>query len=71
MPLWFHPGTSYALNDELRVIEAFKKSEFDVLVFARGDRTRMPAGIIDHIQNNFYLQKDYEFIDVYTKKTNN
>ena len=71
MPLWFHPGTSYALNDELRVIEAFKKSEFDVLVFARGDRTRMPAGIIDHIQNNFYLEKAYEFIDVYTKKTNN
>ncbi len=67
MPLWFHPGTSYALNDELRVIETFKKLEFEVLVFAHNDRTRMPAGILEYIQNNFHLENEYEFIDLYIK----
>lgn len=65
MPLWFHPGTSYALKDESKVIEIFKKLNFDVLVFARGDRTRLPAGILDYIQMNFTPEIEYGFIDVY------
>ena len=65
MPLWWHPGTSYRLHDSELVFNRFKERQFDILVFAKGDRTRMPEEILNYIQNEFHVVPGYSHLDVY------
>jgi hypothetical protein len=66
-PLWIHPGTSYALFDERNVILNFVNQQFDILVFVKGDRTRMPPEILSHINEKYHYEMGYRYIDVYLK----
>ena len=48
-PLWWHPGSSYAMRDEHRLEQHFVVSKPKYLAFIRGDRTRMPRAVLDHV----------------------
>ncbi len=65
MPLWWHPGSSYNIRDEKKVISIFTNFNFDVLIFLKGDRTRMPQAIIDYISENYYIYKPSVYLDIY------
>jgi hypothetical protein len=66
-PLWFHPGTSYPTKDEGHVIEAFKNADFDILIFAKNDRTRLPVEILEFV-NLWYTQNpQYNSVDVFIR----
>lgn len=65
LPLWWHPGTSYSLNDSENVIGEFMARNFDILVFLRDDRTRIPEEILIHINSTYKKVEKYNFIDVY------
>ena len=67
MPLWWHPGSSYSVNDEGKVVSMFMENNFDILIFSRHDRTRMPSSVLRHIERNFHEINDYQFTDVYQK----
>lgn len=68
MPLWFHPGTSYANFDEEKVAIVFEELQLKTLIFAKNDRSRMSKKILDYIEQNYLKLDDYKFIDVYLKK---
>lgn len=68
LPLWWHPGTSYAIIDLDKIFENFISNEFDVLCFARSDRTRMPIEIINYIKSKYVKLDGYKEIDVYITK---
>jgi hypothetical protein len=68
MPLWWHPGTSFAIEDKQRVMEAFLENHFDVLVFLKDDRTRMPVRLIQHIAREYDRSEGFEALDVYVRK---
>lgn len=53
MPLWWHPGSSYAESDEDRIIRAFASDRFDLLVFLGKDRTRMPKRLLRLIEARY------------------
>lgn len=55
LPLWWHPGSSYAPADEPRIISAFAANDIDTLVFLGDDRTRMPAGLLAYISRHYRL----------------
>lgn len=65
MPLWWHPGTSYLIKDEDIIVENFVKNNFDILIFSKSDRTRMPYKIINFINSKYIKIGDYRKIDVY------
>lgn len=53
MPLWWHPGSSYALPDEPRVAQAFAANRFDVLVFLGDDRRRLARAVLDRVARDY------------------
>ena len=67
LPLWWHPGTSYAFISHDKILSNFIENEFDVLIFARSDRTRMPIGLISYIQLKYIKLDGFKEIDVYLK----
>ena len=69
MPLWWHPGSSYALSDEGRIAQRFAELNFGLLVFSRGDRTRMPPELVNWIEQNYEKVEGFQALDVYRPKT--
>jgi hypothetical protein len=67
MPLWWHPGSSYALRDEPRIIKAFAKGRIDTLVFLGGDRTRMPAALLTYIGQHYRLTSRVGALQVFDR----
>lgn len=68
LPLWWHPGTSYATSDEQRVVDAFQRNRFDVLVFLKNDRTRMPPALLDVIAQGYRLRPASGGLDIYDRR---
>ena len=69
MPLWWHPGSSYALSDEGRIAQRFTELNLGLLVFSRGDRTRMPPELVNWIEQNYEKVEGFQALDVYRPKT--
>lgn len=67
-PLWFHPGTSFATEDTDRVIQNFQNANFDVLVFAKNDRTRLPTEIVEFVELFYTLDQQYDAADVFIRR---
>ncbi|RYE48127.1 MAG: hypothetical protein EOP21_05660 [Hyphomicrobiales bacterium] len=53
MPLWWHPGTSYALGDDVRVAQAFAANQFDRLIFLGDDRKRISQTVLNQIARTY------------------
>ena len=67
MPLWWHPGSSYNIKDEKKIVSTFINLNFDALIFLKDDRTRMPHTIIDYINKNFHALKSSTYLDIYAR----
>jgi hypothetical protein len=68
MPLWWHPGSSFSLNDTNSIFVNFKENNFNKLVFLKDDKTRIPLSIVKHIDNeDFYFKKKTKYLDIYYK----
>lgn len=63
MPLYWFPGTSFAVSDTEAVEESFRATEFEALVFF--DYTRMPSSILSYIEVNFEVDTAYSKLIVY------
>jgi hypothetical protein len=70
-PLWWHPGTSFALRDEELVIGLFKKQNFSTIIFLKNDRTRVPQPILDYIASHYTQIPGTTALDIYHPKDEN
>lgn len=68
LPIWFHPGVSYSLQDSQKAIDNFIEHQFDLCIFAKSgdgpDTTYMPIEILDDLNKN-YIRIDMSGIIVY------
>lgn len=69
-PLWWHPGSSYAIRREKNVIKTFENSHFDVLIFLKNDRTRIPGTLLNYIDSSYHIDRKSDYLDIYTKAIN-
>lgn len=51
MPVWWQPGSSYAISDEPGVSRRFENLKDRYLVFWGKDRTRMPQSVLSYISD--------------------
>jgi len=65
LPVWWHPGTSYPLRSEGAIVRRFQESKFDVLIFARNDFTRTPAGIVAVMSTEYTRDDRYPDLTVF------
>ena len=66
-PLWWHPGTSYSLKTQDYIINNFTEKTFNILIFLKDDRTRVPSEILNFINLNYNKNQKYNFLDVYER----
>jgi regulator of sirC expression with transglutaminase-like and TPR domain len=71
LSLWWHPGTSYSMDDEKKVIEHFIQAKFDVLIFPKVEKFRIPGDILNFIADHYWLNPKYRYIDLYRKTNTN
>ena len=65
LPVWWHPGSSYAVSHEGIVENAWDGDHFDLLIFAKHDRTRFPARLLEEIQAQYRPDSRWKSIDVF------
>ena len=68
LPLWWHPGSSYAIRDTDEIAQAFVADRFDVLVFAHDVRTRMPGSVLTIVDREYEPVPGFVFLDVFKRK---
>jgi hypothetical protein len=68
VPVWWHPGTSYPLSLEPTVDKAWEDDNFDVLIFAKNDRTRFPGILRGFIRMNYIQDMSFKAIDVFYRR---
>ena len=68
VPLYWLPGTSYALKDENDIVQNIQSSKFDFFIFARGDRTYLPAELISYLDLNYEITPSFSYIDVLSRR---
>lgn len=65
LPLWWHPGSSYPINDQGNIIHAFDVDHFDLLIFFKADRTGMPNSVLNDIALNFHQVQSTDQLEIY------
>jgi hypothetical protein len=70
LPLWWHPGTSYPLDQEANVEKNWLNDNFDVLIFAKNDRNLFPGNFFPSnlelaVDTHYKLNSSLDAIDVY------
>jgi hypothetical protein len=68
LPIWWHPGTSYAVRDIAGVSQALAKDDFDLMIFLKDDRTRMPLWTLQPKLTLYSKVAGFSELDVYVKK---
>ncbi len=68
LPLWWHPGTSYPMQVQGAVVQAFARDHFSLLLFVRSDRTRMPAALLGLIARDYIPAPGFDALDVYVPR---
>lgn len=54
LPLWWHPGSSYPLQYEPRILAAFEADRPQLLIFLHDDRSHMPAALLTLISREYH-----------------
>lgn len=68
LPPWWHPGSSYPLSSESEVEQAWEEQHFDVLIFPKYDRTRIPLALLRRIDSEYRFDGSQKAIDIFYRK---
>ncbi len=53
LPLWWHPGSSYPLEYEPRILAAFEADRSQLLICLHDDRSHMPAALLETMSHEY------------------
>jgi hypothetical protein len=65
LPVFWHPGSAYALSETPAIADAFVAARFGTLVFLRNDFTRMPPVLLHRIGQSYALVDEYQELTVF------
>jgi len=65
LPIWWDPGTSFALEDFFSISREFDNNNFDLLIFLKGDYTRF--GLLYKI-TSYEKVNEFSELDVYVRR---
>ncbi len=68
LPVWWDPGTSFAVSDVVTVNRALENADFDILVFLKGDRTLMPLAVLERKLSSYDRVSGFSELDVYVRR---
>jgi hypothetical protein len=68
LPIWWHPGSSFAISDMVGVLHALENGDFDLLIFLKDDHTRMPLAALEHKLISYDRVPGFSDLDVYVRR---
>jgi hypothetical protein len=68
LPIWWHPGSSYPASDAVAVSRTLESADFDLLIFLKGDYTRMPRRALLHRLRSYDRVSGFGELDVYLRR---
>lgn len=69
LPVWWHPGSSFSVDDMAGVLNALDNDNFNVMIFLKGDRTRMPILPLQRKLTSYEQVAGFKELDVFVRKT--
>ena len=67
LPLWWHPGSSYAIRDEAVILRGFEQDNCDLIISNHSDLAQMPESLVAYIHSHYRQVDGYSHIDVFRK----
>lgn len=67
LPVWWHPGTSFARSNEHSLVQAWQAHHFDTLIFLKGDYTYYPPDLLAIIHTLYTEDDRYPLLTVYRR----
>jgi len=68
LPIWWHPGTSFTTDDFRSIVLSFGQNNFELLIFFKGDTTRMTSLMLTYRDQFYEKAAGYSELDVYVRK---
>jgi hypothetical protein len=68
LPVWWDPGASFAVSDMPPVLRALENDDFDLMVFLKDDRTRMPLAALQRKLSGYEQVSGFSELDVYIRR---
>lgn len=68
LPVWWDPGTSFALSDLPAISHSFETGDFDLMIFLKNDCTRMPPRALLRKLQTYDHVVEFSELDVYVRR---
>ncbi|MGA9529972.1 MAG: hypothetical protein WBS24_17800 [Terriglobales bacterium] len=68
LPIWWDPGTSFALSDLPAVSHSLEVDDFDLMIFLKNDCTRMPGAALLRKLRSYDHDVEFSELDVYIRR---
>jgi hypothetical protein len=68
LPIWWHPGSSFSVRELAGVLHALESDDFELLVFLKDDRTRMPLAALQRKLSSYDRVPGFSELDVYVRR---
>ena len=68
LPIWWHPGSSYPLDQEPEIDSRWSQLEFGTLIFLRGNFTRIPLAIQNSISRDYEQCAGFPDLSVFVRR---
>ena len=70
IPIRWHPGSSFAVNDVAQVCRALQEADFELMIFLKNDFTRMPLFILEQKLKAYDRVNGLSDLDVFVRRSN-
>jgi hypothetical protein len=69
LPVWWHPGTSFAAGEERALLQAWQAHRFATLVFLKNDFTYYSPQFMNLLSNGYSRDEQYPELTVFHSRT--
>ena len=68
LPIWWHPGSSFALSDLPAISHSLETDDFDLMIFLKNDCTRMPIQPLLRKLQSYDHVVEFSELDVFVRR---
>ncbi|MGB9491182.1 MAG: hypothetical protein WCA92_12025 [Terriglobales bacterium] len=68
LPIWWHPGSSFALSNLPAISHSLETDDFDLMIFLKNDCTRMPIFALRHKLQSYDHDVEFSELDVFVRR---
>lgn len=68
LPVWWHPGSSFALADQAAILAVWKEHRFSTLIYLKDDFTWYPPEFLEMLRSMYVRDDAYSELTVFHRR---